>query len=88
MKVKKPPMVEGWRVRIWRYWSVQLNAAASAVLAMFIAWPGALNDIYGALPAELKAVLPLRVGMFIPLGLMLASIAVRPILQRKLNGDD
>lgn len=86
--LSKPALIEDWKCKIWRSWTVRLSALSAAIQGIFVAWPTALQDMYAALPDDLKAFLPHRIGMFIPLALTLAAIAVRPILQRKMNNGD
>lgn len=78
--------VEDWKTVLWRSWTVRLSALSGAVQALYVAWPTLMLDIWNALPDPLKAVLPYRVAMFIPLVLTLAAIAARPIVQRKISG--
>lgn len=79
-------LIDDWKAALWRSWTVRLSALSGAIQALYVAWPTLMLDIWNALPDPMKAVLPYRVAMFIPLLLTLAAIAARPIVQRKISG--
>lgn len=82
----------GWRDRIvedwktWpRRWSVQLNAAGSALLAWLVASPDAAFAAWHALPDDLRAVIPSRMMPLIALALFALSAFAQLVKQQKLK---
>lgn len=83
--ISKPKVKENWKAILWRSHSVRLNAAAGALMVMFNAWPTLGNDIWSAI--GLSAIVPAFYGKWVPVVLLIASIIARPIVQKKLSGD-
>jgi hypothetical protein len=77
--------LEEWRQ--WhRLWSVRLNLIGSALLSFLLAFPDVAVGAWNALPADMKAMLPERFAMFIPLAFFGLSMFARFVKQEKLRG--
>lgn len=77
-------IVSDWR-NIWKRWSVRLNALGTTIVGYFILIPGAARDVWASLPPELKSAIPPRYLPAIGLILLVMSILVTPIRQKKLS---
>ncbi len=69
----------------WRFWSVRLAAAGSALQALLTWWPEAGLALWNAMPVEVKALLPAKAVMTLPLILFLTAIVARLVRQPKLD---
>lgn len=78
-------LVEEWR-QAWRWWSVQLNILGSALFAALLGFPDVAQQLWFALPDELKAQLPHNVAFYVPL-LILAAANIARICKQGGRGD-
>lgn len=76
-------LIDEWK-NGWKFTSVQLQALGSAIFALFMAWPDAALAAWNVMPAEVKALLPERAMMLVPLPLFIAAMVARFIKQEKL----
>ncbi len=78
-------LADDWKHVLKRAWSVRFSALSGLATTILIAWPTAMNDIWNALPDALKSFVPVRVALVIPLGLTVAAIWARTVIQHKMN---
>lgn len=69
----------------WKFWSVRLNVLGSLLLGLLTIWPESALYFWGAMPGEVKSLLPDSYAQFIALFIFLMSIAARFLKQRKLD---
>lgn len=75
-------LIDGWR-QAWRLWSVRVSALGSLLSAFFMAWPDVAMSVWNGLPAEIRAALPDRVEMIVPLALFALVTVTRVLKQEK-----
>lgn len=84
MKSIQQHLIDDWRLA-WRFWAMRVDALGIAFASVFMAFPGLALDVWNNFPADLKAVIPQQWTPFISVGLLVLSMAVRVIKQRKLE---
>lgn len=82
--IKKPELIEDWR-QSWRLWSVRLSVVGAAIMGVFTAWPDSALYLWGAMPEEVRALIPQRFVSAIALFVFVMSTASRIIKQRPKN---
>lgn len=79
-------LVTQWR-KLYRYTSVQLNAAGIFVFSLLLAFPDYGLQLWASFPQDLKDRLPSRVVDALPLVFFFGAIIARNIKQPKLKKD-
>lgn len=74
-------LIADWR-RGWRFWSVRLEALAIASEAWLAGAPEAATQIWIAIPADMRAMLPPSIAHALPLAFGLLALVARFIKQR------
>ena len=82
-------LIEGWAHKVWRLWSIRLNAIGLAILGWVQIDPVSALGVWNMMPAEVRAVLPQNIvsligGSFFALS-MLARLVVQPKLAEKIE---
>jgi hypothetical protein len=77
-------LIDGWR-QAWRLWSVRLSAIGAILMGWAALAPDALLQAWNALPADVQALLPEKVGNAIPFLLFVGTLVSRFIPQPKAN---
>lgn len=79
--------IEGARRNWWRLWSIRLNLIGGLLLTAFMTWPEFALTLWNMMPDEVKALVPDRFILAIPLALFALSVIARLIRQEKLIGN-
>ena len=79
----KPELIPNWK-SAWRFWSVRLAIAGSAITGILIASPEAAMFAWNQLPEDLKSQIPPRYTAFIGVGVYVLSIVARMMKQPNL----
>lgn len=82
--MKKPQLIDDARDG-WKFWSVRLNILGSALLALFTFWPDSALYLWGAMPKEVKELIPAHYTQAIALFIFIMSTVARFLKQRKLD---
>lgn len=82
-------LIEDWTCKLWRLWSIRLNAIGLAILGWVQFDPASALAAWKLMPGEVRAVLPenfvaLTGGAFFALS-MLARLVHQPKLEAKLE---
>ncbi len=56
-------LIDDWKAKVWKLWSVRLAAIASAMIAYVLAAPDVLLSVLNSMPTELRAAFPPFAGM-------------------------
>ena len=75
-------LIDDWRRKVWRFWSVRISAAASLVWAYLLASPETMLAVLNAIPADMRAWLPSA----LPIALFALVTVSRLVHQEKLSG--
>jgi len=82
--MKKPELIEDWK-KATRLWSVRFGIIGTAVMGLFTAWPESALYLWGAMPFEVRALIPERFVSAIALFVFVMSTVSRIIKQRPKN---
>lgn len=85
---KKIQLIDNWRVRFFKFWSVRIDLIAAAFAGYALAFPDAAIMAWNQFPAELKAYVPVQWTPYISMFLLIASMVARSIKQPKLKDKD
>lgn len=75
-------LIEDWRSRWLKFWSVRLNLLGNGLLATLLAFPEIARELWAALPDELKMLLPVRIAYWIPVLIFGAATFARLVRQK------
>lgn len=75
-------LIDDWRERWLKFWSVRLNLIGNGLLALLLAFPDIARETWANLPDDLKALLPVRVAYWIPVLIFGAATFARLVRQK------
>lgn len=73
-------LIENWK-KFYLFWSVQLTAVGTSILAGFFAFPDAFMQVWSYLPHEIKELIPPEYGKWIPIILICTGVFSRVLKQ-------
>lgn len=79
--INKVELIEDWK-KATRLWSVRFGLIGTAVMGIFTAWPESALYLWGAMPGEVRALIPERFVSAIALFVFVMSTVSRIIKQR------
>jgi hypothetical protein len=65
----------------WRLWSIRLGIASHGLLIVMWSWPESMLIIWNMMPPEVRAILPPRFTLVLPIVLGVASLGARLVKQ-------
>ena len=71
----------------WKWWSVRVDAIGILFGGYFMIFPGVAMDIWTQFPPDLKALIPAQWTQAISVGLLVISLIVRTLKQKKLESE-
>lgn len=83
MKLLKPQLVPNWK-SIWRFWSMRLVAAGTAITSILLVSSDAALFVWNQLPADLKEKLPPEQVAFLGVAITALSFVARVLKQPNL----
>lgn len=84
--ITKVELIEDWK-KAYRLWSVWFGLIGTAVMGVFTAWPESALYLWGAMPAEVRAMIPERFVSGIALFIFVMSTVSRIIKQKGPRND-
>lgn len=79
--IKKVELIEDWK-KATRLWSVRFGLIGTAVMGVFTAWPDSALYLWGAMPLEVRELIPERFVSVIALFIFVMSTVSRVVKQR------
>lgn len=81
MKIR---LIDDWK-KAHRFWSVIFSAIGTALMGLFTIWPESALYLWGAMPMEVRTLLPQNIATFIAMVIFIMSILSRLIKQQRLD---
>lgn len=82
MRIK---LIHDWRKLAWKFWSIKLGAVGTTLTSLLILWPDSALYLWGAMPEEVKAMLPPQYVPMIGVVIFALSMFARLVKQQKLD---
>ena len=77
-------LISYWQI-VWKKWSVRLNAIGIALLGYLALAPDAITQVWLMLPEDVKAFVPVKFSLYIPLVMFILGLLANYIKQEKLE---
>lgn len=84
--ITKVELIEDWK-KAYRLWSAWFGVLGTAVMGFFTFWPDGLLYLWGAMPAEVRRLIPEQYATAIAMFLFVGSTIALIIKQRRPKND-
>lgn len=79
-------LIEDWK-KAYQLWSVWFGVIGSALMGVFTFWPDSLLYLWGAMPIEIRRMIPEQYATGIALFIFVGSTIARLIKQKRPRRD-
>src|SRR6187431_637145 len=69
----------------WRFWSVRLSAVGAILMGVVTAWPDSILYLWGAMPSEVRGLIPQQFVTLIAMFIFVMSAVSRVVKQAKIE---
>lgn len=78
-------LIDDWRKLAWKFWSIKLGTIGTTLTSILILWPDSALYLWGAMPEEVKNMLPPEYVPMIGVVIFALSMFARLVKQQKLD---